>query len=86
MYEILSKELYIDSDVCNCNGVMRSSSMLLLFQKISGEHSSLIGLGKAETFDRGWLWVLAREHVEAERLPRSLSNASRCLLFDPRAT
>jgi acyl-ACP thioesterase len=69
MYEMITKERFVDSDICNRWSVLRTSSMLMLFQKISGEHSNAMGYTKEFLFDRGLLWVLVRENIEVTRLP-----------------
>ena len=70
MSDIITKDIYIDSDVCSCESVLRTSAMMLMFQKIAGEHSRACGYGKEWTFDRGLFWVLVRDNVEVLRLPR----------------
>ncbi len=69
MTDIITKEFYVDSDVCSCHSVLRTSAMMLMFQKIAGEHSRAYGYGKDYTFDRGLFWVLVRDNIEVSRLP-----------------
>lgn len=48
---------------------LRISSMLSMMQDAAAAHCEELGVGKKETFDRGLMWVIVRQHGEIFRMP-----------------
>ena len=66
---IFTRKLKIrDCDVTP-NRRLRPSCLFSMLQEIAIDHSEELGAGRSKTYDRGFLWVLARQRVELARLP-----------------
>lgn len=70
MTEILSNSFSIRSEHVDARRVLRLSTLLLMLQEISLDHSTLLGFGSDATLNRNILWVVTRYHLEINRLPR----------------
>ena len=66
---IFEREIAIRDCDCASNRLLRPSSLFSMIQEIAIDHSEEIGAGRSVTFDRGFLWVLARQKAEIVRLP-----------------
>ena len=65
-----SEQLYIRTHECDLNGRWKPSAILENMQEVAIAHCNAIGLGRGVTDARGVVWVLSRQHVALERLPR----------------
>ena len=64
MTEILSNSFSIRSEHVDARRVLRLSTLLLMLQEISLDHSTLLGFGSDATLNRNILWVVTRYHLE----------------------
>ena len=51
------------------SGKLRLSELLMIAQKDATEHVKLLGFGPDRTFERGYLWVIARQRFVIDSLP-----------------
>ena len=66
---IFQRSIHIrDCDVA-VNRALRPSCLFSMLQEASIDHTELLGAGRSRTLDRGYLWVIARQHVKISRLP-----------------
>lgn len=70
MRRICREEWTVQSDWVDVGQNLRISTLFRLLQEVSLKHATELGLGRERTLDRGLLWVVTRQHVEVERLPR----------------
>ncbi|MCD8098379.1 MAG: thioesterase [Lachnospiraceae bacterium] len=49
---------------------LRTSALFGLLQLVSVEHCEALGVGRARTLDRGFLWVVTMQDVWIRRMPR----------------
>ena len=66
---IFQRSIHIrDCDVA-VNRALRPSCLFSMLQEASIDHTEQLGAGRSRTLDRGYLWVIARQHVKISRLP-----------------
>lgn len=63
------KDVIIRHALCGADKRLKSSSMLLEYQEIANEDVERLGLGKEKTWDKGLLWVMARQRFLIHRMP-----------------
>ena len=64
-----SQTIYINSNMVNMRRKLRASELFRLTQQASAADMEQSGLGKRETVDRGFLWVIARQEAVISSLP-----------------
>ena len=69
MSGIFTKNYEIKSTLVNAHQDLRTSQLFVMLQDAATEHVTTIGMGKDKTYDRGILWVVARQFVQIERMP-----------------
>ena len=57
----------VDTDI---NLETKLSNLFLMFQEVSSRHSEMLGIGKADTIDKGLRWVITRFEVEIIKMPK----------------
>ncbi len=65
-----SEQLCVRTHECDLNGRWKPSAILENMQEVAINHCNAIGLGRAVTDGRGVVWVLSRQKVALDRLPR----------------
>ena len=66
MYRILYQILSSDTDA---NRTLRLSRLFTLLQEASIAHTTLLGMGRERTLDRGLLWIVTLQRAQILRLP-----------------
>ena len=66
VYELPLKLCLRDVDM---NRKLRVSRLFEYLQEISIAQTEDMGMGRSKTLDRGFLWVLTRQHAKIERMP-----------------
>ncbi len=64
------KQIRIKADQVTPFQYLRPSSLFLLLQEISIEHTEKLGYPREFTLDKGLLWVIAKQHIEILRMPK----------------
>ncbi len=65
-----TKEIRIRADQVTPYQYLRPSSLFRMLQDISIEHTEKLGFPKEFTLDKGLLWVIAKEHIKINRMPK----------------
>ena len=65
-----TKEIQIRTDQVTPYQYLRPSSLFRMLQDISIEHTEKLGFPKEFTLDKGLLWVIAKEHIKINRMPK----------------
>ena len=68
--EIYRKEIKVLSSYCDYNRKLRLSELLKFTQEASIEHTTLMGMGREKTLDKGLLWIISKQHYEISSLPK----------------
>ena len=63
------KNLRLKAEHVDCFRRLRLSVLMRLFQECCIAHTEELGMGRAKTLDRGFLWVINAETIEIGRLP-----------------
>ncbi len=63
------KKLVLLSDQVDMTRRMRMSELFRLLEEVSVAHTEDLGCTRAETLDRGLLWVITRQLIEIEEMP-----------------
>ena len=66
MYRIPYQILSSDTDA---NRTLRLSRLFTLLQEASIAHTTLLGMGRERTLDRGLLWIVTLQRAQILRLP-----------------
>ena len=66
MYRIPYQILSSDTDA---NRALRLSRLFTLLQEASIAHTTLLGMGREHTLDRGLLWIVTLQRAQISRLP-----------------
>ena len=67
--ELYRKEIKILSSCCDYKRKLRLSELLKFTQEASIEHTTLMGMGREKTLDKGLLWIVSKQHYEISSLP-----------------
>jgi medium-chain acyl-[acyl-carrier-protein] hydrolase len=67
---MLRKSVKILTEHCDASRCLRLSSLLKFFQEISIEDTENLGYPRQTTLDRGLLWVIGKQRIKIERMPR----------------
>ena len=65
-----SDSFLLRHDQADSSGKLRLSELLLIAQRIATAHVESLGIGPEKTFQRGYLWVIARQRFVIDSLPR----------------
>ena len=65
-----TKEIRIRANQVTPFQYLRPSSLFRMLQDISIEHTEKLGFPKEFTLDKGLLWVIAKEHIKINRMPK----------------
>ena len=71
---VYSKEYHIESTHVDTNKKLSLPAFFLLFQDLAIEHAELLGVGKKNTIDRGFLWVFTSVKFEFYKMPNYLDS------------
>lgn len=63
------KSLKIRAEHVDFRRKMRLSALMRLFQQCCIAHTEELGYGRDKTLDKGYLWVIANEHIAISALP-----------------
>jgi len=55
--------------LCGADKKLKASAMLLAYQELASEDVERRGLSKEKTWDRGMIWVMARQRFAIRRMP-----------------
>lgn len=69
----LEREYYLRASDFDCNGKIRISAVLELFQDIAGAHAAMLGCSGEEMQKRGLLWVLVGVRLQILKQPKEHS-------------
>ena len=69
MYE---KDYYIGSNDVDQFLELKLPSFFRMMQDVSTEHAEVLGIGKADTIDKGMYWVITRIELDIKRMPNYL--------------
>ena len=64
-----SRSLRLKAEHVDCFRRLRLSVLMRLFQECCIAHTEELGMGRAKTLDRGFLWVINAETIEIRRMP-----------------
>lgn len=64
------KEIELDVEHVDKNKELRLSNLFLLFQEVAQEHAEILGIGKDKVFNNGRKWIITRQNVKINRLPK----------------
>ncbi len=67
---MLSKSIKILTEHCDPTRKLRLSSLLKFLQEISIEDTEKLGYPREKTLDRGLLWVIGKQRLTINRLPK----------------
>lgn len=67
---MFTKQIRIKASQVTPFQYLRPSSLFLLLQEISIEHTEKLGYPREFTLDKGLLWVIAKQHIEITRMPK----------------
>ncbi len=66
---LYQKDLKILAEHVTSTRGLRSSVLLRFLQEASIAHTEALGIGRAKTLDRGFLWVILNQHIEVQQMP-----------------
>ena len=69
MNKIFEEKRYIEIDDCDLNFNMKISEMIKIAEQTSMHHATKFNLGKAETFDKGFGWIVSRIKLDIKKFP-----------------
>ena len=64
------KTIKILTEHVDCKQNLRLSTLLKFLHEVAIAHTEELGYPRTKTLDKGFLWVVAKQHVEVSRLPR----------------
>ncbi len=70
MDKVFESTYRIDTVDANMFGILRTSRLLELIQLVSGTHAGLLGFGGSVLDPKNLGWVIVRQRLECERMPR----------------
>ena len=76
MKHFLKEDREITSVDTDLNLETKLSNLFLMFQEVSSRDSEKLGIGKADTIDKGLRWVITRFEVEIINMPKYGDNVS----------
>ena len=65
-----SKEFIVGPSDADQNLNLKLSSLFVMMQDVSMDHSEILNIGKANTIDKGLYWVITRYSISINRLPK----------------
>ena len=66
---LFTRKLKIDATQVDAFGRLRPSALLEITQEASGDHASLLGLGREELTRHGLFWAVVRQVAQIHRMP-----------------
>lgn len=69
---MFTKKFYIESSDVDSSLNLKISSMLRMMQDVATEHAEKINLGKKNTIDKGYFWVITRYSISIYDTPKYL--------------
>ena len=70
MNGIYERSVLLGSEHVDCFQRLRTSTLFEFLQTASIRHTEELGMGRDKTLDKGLLWVVARQYVLVDRMPR----------------
>ena len=71
---MITKKIFIGSNDVDSNFELKMSSFFKMMQDIAVEHSEILGVGHAQTIEKGLMWVITRFNLEITKMPSYRQN------------
>lgn len=69
MSDTWEQQIRIRSCDVTCDRLLRLSTLLKYIQEATVRHTTMLGMGRDKTLDKGLLWVITQQYLAIRRLP-----------------